>query len=191
MRTLDEVAITVSEVLAELGIDYVIVGGIAVGAWGNVRTTLDVDIIMDLEGKDLMMLRSALKREGFDVAAGDMKDALKEKSHFTIFDEQSDFHIDVKGCYGFKEKRTLETKKAVKVRSRKIFLASAEDTIANKLVFGSEQDLKDAMGIYVRQMGKLDMKYLQRICDEIGVGEKLIALQENVDEILAGHKQKR
>ena len=37
------------------------------------------------------------------------------------------------------------------------YVASPEDMIANKLVFGSEQDIKDAEGIYVRQFDNLDM----------------------------------
>ncbi len=64
--------------------DYVIVGGIAVAAWGNIRTTRDVDIILFITDKDADELEEALKREKFSIQAGDIRDALKERSHFTM-----------------------------------------------------------------------------------------------------------
>ena len=184
MRTLEDVVRDISEIFRELGIDYVIVGGIAVAGWGNLRTTRDVDVIMDLQEKDITNLKDVMKKKGFDVRAEDIKDALKEKSHFTIFDTQSDYHIDAKGCYKEKEERTLKTKKAVELWGTKIFIASAEDTIANKLVFGSEQDIRDAEGIYVRQSGKLDLNYLEEICRKMGVSEDLENLKQRVRESL-------
>ncbi len=66
----------------------------------------------------------------------------------------------------------------------KIYIASPEDTIANKLLFGSEQDILDAMSIYVRQMGKLDMDYLGEVCREMGVLDELQKLRRRVEETL-------
>jgi hypothetical protein len=70
----------------------------------------------------------------------------------------------------------------------KIYLASPEDTIANKLVFGSEQDVKDAEGIYARQLESLDMEYLEEICRNMGVYGDFIKMKEMVERHL---KKKR
>lgn len=180
MRTLEDVVRDLSKILLEVGVDYVIVGGVAVSGWGNVRTTRDVDVIMDLQETDIAGLSDALKKEGFDVTGADIRDAMKEKSHFTIFDTRSDYYIDAKGCYGGKEKRSLKGRKAVELWGFRIFIASPEDTIANKLVFGSEQDIRDAEGIYVRQMEKLDLDYLEEICKKMGVSGDLENLKQRV-----------
>ncbi len=190
MRTIEDVVRGISEILLEAGVDYVIVGGVAVSGWGNVRTTRDVDIIMDLREKDIASLSDALKKEGFDVMADDIRDAMKEKGHFTIFDTRSDYHIDAKGCYGEKEKRSLKEKKAVDLWGIRIFIASPEDTIANKLVFGSEQDIRDAEGIYVRQMEKLDLNYLEEICRKMGVSGDLESLKQRVEKSLGEEDRK-
>ncbi len=89
MRTLEEVVKEIVKILENLEIDYVIVGGIAVSGWGNIRTTRDVDIIINLERKDIKRLAEALKERDFSVTVEDIKDALKEKTHFTIFDLES------------------------------------------------------------------------------------------------------
>lgn len=186
MRTLEDVVRAVTEIMRELGIDYVIVGGIAVSGWGNVRTTRDVGIIMDLREKNIGRLRDALKKEGFEVKVKDIEDAMREESHFTIFDTQSDYHIDAKGCYGENEKRSLKTRKTVELWGMKIFIASPEDIMAHKLVFGSEQDVRDAEGVYVRQLEKLDMDYLEEICSKMGVSRELERLKRRIGEALKG-----
>jgi len=48
-------------------------------------------------------------------------------------------------------------------------------------LFGSEQDLKDAEGIYLRQLGRLEMDYLERICGEMGVQEQLAELKRRAE----------
>lgn len=186
MRTLEDVARRFAKTLKVLGIDYVIVGGIAVAGWGNIRTTRDVDVIMAIESGRAKEMVGALKKRGFSVSVKDILSALEEKNHFTIFDERSEYHVDAKGVYGERELRTMRTKKKVKIKGVNMYIASAEDTIANKLVFGSEQDLKDAEGIYIRQLGKLDMKYLEKICREMRVEGELAELERRAEE--AGSK---
>lgn len=176
MRSLKKVAKETARILEEQGIEYVIVGGIAVAGWGNIRTTRDVDVIIALGADNVKKLVRAFGERGFSVSENDVLDALREKTHFTIFDERSEYHIHAKGVYGEKERRTLKTRKKVNLSGIDMYIASPEDIIANKLVFGSEQDLKDAEGIYIRQLGELDLEYLGRICREMGVLKELAEL---------------
>ena len=84
-------------VLNELDIKYVIVGGMAVNCWGNIRTTRDIDVIIDL--KDVNSFVRKMEEKGFMVKMEEVKKAMEERSHFTIFDREYLFHIDVKGIY--------------------------------------------------------------------------------------------
>jgi len=182
MRTLEDVAKEVAKTLKALGIDYVIVGGIAVAGWGNIRTTRDVDVIMAIESGRVKELVGAFKKRGFSVSAGNILSALEKKNHFTIFDERSEYHVDAKGVYGERELRTMRTKKKTRIKGVNVYIASPEDIIANKLVFGSEQDLKDAEGIFIRQLGKLDLEYLEEICREMGVEDELAGLKRRAED---------
>ncbi|MDI6640486.1 MAG: hypothetical protein QMD78_06660, partial [Methanocellales archaeon] len=60
----------------------------------------------------------------------------------------------------------------------------SEDIVANKLVFGSEQDIRDAEGIYVRQMKSLDKEYLEDICRKMGVHGDFLKMKNRVEKHL-------
>ncbi|MEE8167519.1 MAG: DUF6036 family nucleotidyltransferase [Candidatus Hydrothermarchaeales archaeon] len=184
MRSLDEALREFVLALDELKMDYVIVGGIAVASWGNVRTTRDVDVIISLDKDKIERFVDVLSGHGFSATMDSILDSLKERSHFTIFDKHSEYHVDAKGVYSNRERRTLETKREVKIKTLKCYIAAPEDIIANKLVFGSEQDVKDAEGIYARQLPKLDLEYLERICVEMGIVKELEALKKRFEKYL-------
>ena len=97
MRRIEEVIRAITKILGEEKVEYVIVGGIAVAAWGNIRTTRDVDIILFINEKDADGLEEALKEEKFSIQAEDIRDALTERSHFTIFDNLSEYYIRCQG----------------------------------------------------------------------------------------------
>jgi hypothetical protein len=181
MRRIEEVIRAITKILGEEKVDYVIVGGIAVAAWGNIRTTRDVDIILFINEKDADGLEEALKKEKFSIQAGDIKDALKERSHFTIFDDLSEYYIDAKGIYNQNDRITLERRRKVSSAIFEFYVASPEDLIANKLLFGSEQDVKDAEGIYARQFENLDMAYLEERCERLEVYDEFLMMKKGVE----------
>ncbi len=181
MRRIEEVIRAITKILEEEKVDYVIVGGIAVAAWGNIRTTRDVDIILFINEKDADALEGALKKEKFSIQAEDIRDALKERSHFTIFDDLSEYYMDAKGIYSENDRLTLKRRREVNLADFGFYIASPEDTIANKLLFGSDQDMRDAEGIYVRQFGNLDMAYLEERCKKLEVYDDFLRMKERVE----------
>ena len=62
-----------------------------------------------------------------------------------------------------------------------VWIASLEDTIANKLVFAREQDIMDALGIYIRQYDALNMDYLENTTKNIGVQDGLEDLRKKYE----------
>ncbi len=188
---MDDILEIVCGFLNRKGIDYVIVGGVVVLFHGIPRTTMDVDIVLQTEGLDVAGFVGFLKKNDFYASIDDMRDAFQEKSHCTVQDKQSMIRLDIQGMYNEMDHRTFMRRTDFVHKGTKIFIASPEDTIANKLVFGSEQDLKDAEGIYIRQMGKLDMKYLEEICEEMGVRNALAEMKERVEKFLEGEERRR
>lgn len=178
MRKIEDILKLVSEFLNENGIEYVIVGGMAVLFYGNPRTTMDIDYVIQIVDKDIPVLVTFLQENGFFADEYDMRLALEEKSHCTVEDKGTMFRLDIKGIYGEMDERALRNRKKVKIDNSVIFIASPEDTIANKLLFSREQDIKDALGIYTRQYDSLNMDYLESICKKIRVYDALLDLRK-------------
>ncbi len=181
MRKIEEILTLVCNFLNENRVEYVIVGGMAVLFYGNPRTTLDVDYVIQLSDKNIPALVKFLQDNGFFADEYDMRAALEEKSHCTVEDKETMFRLDIKGVYSEMDERVLRNKKKLKFDDTVIYIASPEDTIANKLLFSREQDIKDALGIYVRQYNVLNMEYLTDVCKKIGVYNTLLDLKKRYE----------
>ncbi len=122
-----------------------------------------------------------LKENGFHADEYDMRAALKEKSHCTVEDKDTMFRLDIKGVYSEMDERALRNKRKVDLNDIAIWIATPEDTIVNKLVFAREQDIKDALGILVREYDTLDMDYLEKTTKSIGVNDILKDLKKKYE----------
>ena len=160
-----------------------------VNFYGLPRTTMDMDLILQIGEDEMPKLVDFLRRNDFFADIEDMKAALKERTHCTVQDKKSMIRLDIKGIYNEMDRRTFERRRSFRYGGTRIYIASAEDTIANKLVFGREQDLRDAEGIFIRQRRKLEMKYLEKICREMGVTKELVELKRKARAVEAISKK--
>jgi hypothetical protein len=165
------------DAMSTLKMDYVIIGGFAIAAWGRPRATIDIDVIVDLKEEKIEAFVGALRRNGFSISAVDVVDAIKNREHFSIFDVDSSYHVDAKGIWGKNEARTLSGRKMIKYEDVGLPISGLEDTIANKLRFGREQDIEDAFSLMIFNRDKLDRAKLEKLCIEVGVGADLKALE--------------
>ncbi len=189
-RGIDDILLLVCKFLNKEEIHYVIVGGITVLYYGNPRTTMDIDIILQLSDGNPKKLVAFMRENDFFVSEADLAVAFGEKSHCTIEDKRSMIRLDLKGVYTEADKLTLERRKEVIWHNEPIYITSPEDLIANKLAFGSEQDIKDAEGIWVRQMGELDLRYLGGRCRTLGVREEFEEMEKRVKNYLKEIKER-
>jgi hypothetical protein len=185
MRSLNEILKSVCSFLNEEKVKYVIVEGLAVLFYGIPRTTMDIDILIEMDMPKVKRFVEFLKGNDFFADEDDVKMAFEEKSHATIEDKTSLIRLDIKGIYGENDWITLKRRRKVSLANFVFFIASPEDIIANKLLFGSEQDIKDAEGIYARQFGNLDMKYLAERCRKLDVYEAFLTMKRRVEKYMA------
>ena len=181
MRKIRDILDLVCNFMNENNINYVIVGGIAVLFYGNPRTTMDIDCVIQIDDKNISLFIKFLQENDFFADEEDMRAAFKERSHCTVEDKGTMFRLDIKGIYDEMDERTIKNRKMVKLDDMVIYIASPEDTIANKLLFNREQDVNDAQGIYARQFEVLDMEYLEKVCDKLGVIDDLYTLRKNYE----------
>lgn len=182
-REIEEILHAVCDFLNRERVPYVVVGGMAAMFHGLPRTTMDVDILLDLPEKKIGRLFSFLKERGFFASPDDFRVALAERSHCTVQDKHSMFRLDLKGIYTPADRETLERRVVFRHGDVGIRLSAPEDLIAHKLLFGSEQDLRDAEAVYARQKGRLDMDYLRGKCRRLGVSAEFRRMKEKVDRL--------
>ena len=161
--------------------EYVVVGGISVIAYGVPRTTMDADFIIQMDSEDFKIFAQFLAENGFFSDPKDIDDALRERLHFSAEDRDSLLRLDIRGVYSEMDKRTLKNRRSVDFEGTSICLAQPEDVIFGKLLYGSDQDIKDAESIYVRQQAELNLPYLYDICEEKGLRQKLDEMRQRVD----------
>jgi hypothetical protein len=143
--------------LNSAGVRYLVVGGLAVNAHGYLRMTVDVDLIVDLESRNVIAAMEALKALGYvpkvPVSLNDFADETKRRSWHEekgaeVFALRSDVHpetdidlfiTDPLGFASAYERRiVLEVEKAVPAT-----ICAYEDLLKLKLAAGRPKDLLD------------------------------------------------
>jgi len=162
-----KLTVKIAEILDDLKIPYAITGGYAVSVWGHPRSTIDIDIVVELFETKIPNLAAALKSLstfGY-VDIQQMQDALRRKSEFNFIHE-SGIKVDfwIKSGEPF-AKQELKRRRAKIIGGKKVYFVSPEDLILSKLIWhkksGSDYQLKDAESIIKRQK-KLDWKYIKK-----------------------------
>ena len=180
MRDMYDVLKVACGYLDERGIDYAIVGGLAVIAMGRFRTTGDAEFIIQMDVDDALDFAAHLRRNGFSIGERDITSAFREKSHATAIEKESLLRLDIKGVYDEMARDTLRTRRPVELKGVKVYVAAPESIIAAKLLYGSEQDLDDAAAVYICQKGELDERYLEKACGRAGVAKELAKLRRRL-----------
>ena len=141
-------------------------------------------MIAQLNEENIRDIIHFLEEKDFFASEDDLRSALRERSHCTIEDRSSMLRLDLKGIYLESDKQTLERRMPVKWRGETIYISSPEDLIANKLLFGSEQDIKDAEGIWIRQTEELDNAYLEERCRALEVWSEFLEMKVKIEGYL-------
>lgn len=137
-----------------------------------------------MHSHDADRLVRAFRSRGYRASQEDVRDALRERGHFSIFDSRSEYRIDAKGVYTDLQRWTLSERRRIRLDRTFVYVDASENLILAKLVFGSDQDLLDAEAVYVRQRGRLDLRRIEIRAKALGVLRKWTGLRRRIDPIL-------
>lgn len=146
-----------------MDVPFVLAGGHAVAAWGMVRSTRDIDFLVDLRGKSAEKLAAGLRQAGFKAVLrkGDEQDPVKGvirvESALAADAEPVDLVLGIRHM----PQGIFERSSQLQFLGQRIPVISPEDLIVLKCLAGGPIDLKDARSILEIMKGKLDMKYLE------------------------------
>ena len=126
-------------------LNYVIVGGIAVIHYGHIRTTQDIDIIIEDDLPKIRQFIGLLRINDFDVIEDQFSLAYEENSNISIFDDRSFLRLDLKVARNNHELDVLKNAKSETILEKKLKIASLEHVLIGKIIYlGQIDDISDA-----------------------------------------------
>lgn len=153
--------------LEEAEAPYLVIGGLAVIALGEPRTTADVDVIAFLDAPEAESLIARALAAGFRLDGRRELERLRETGTITI--RRDRFHLDVILASLPFEQAALERARRRTIFGRSVPFPTAEDLLIFKVLAGRDKDLLDARGVLRRHRGKLDTRYVEEairaVCD--------------------------
>jgi hypothetical protein len=165
--------------LDRLAVPHMLIGGYALVAYGQFRTTQNIDMAIAASHERSAKLQAQLARLGYQLASQPSPEApfffvadVKEKLEVEIWTKPDGLVFDADLL-----------RRRVKVRpfdnGFEMFVIGPEDFIVNKLTRKDRgvQDEQDALSVLARQKGRLDYTYLRKRAsdaDVIGLLETLL-----------------
>jgi hypothetical protein len=166
-----------------LGIVYYVGGSVVSSVYGIPRTTVDIDLVADLQRAKVNSLCKLLQ-ETYYIDASVIEQAIQRRSSFNLIHLPTMIKIDVFAVKSrsfdqesFRRMRRERLEDSVK--GREYYLASPEDIILNKLEWYrqggeiSERQWTDVLGVLKVQSKSLDRAYLLRWAVQLGVEDLL------------------
>ncbi len=176
------VLMLVVEVFERLRIPYLVGGSIASALYGVSRSTLDADVVADIQQEQVEALIAAL---GDDFYSDNemIRGAIQRRSSFNLIHLKTMFKVDVfirkeRPFDRIQFERRVEQVFATDPE-QKAFITSPEDIILAKLEWYrlgneiSDRQWRDILGVLKVQAGRLDVDYLRKWAAELDVADLL------------------
>ena len=176
----------VARILQSLNIGFFVAGSVASSFHGAARSTMDVDVVANLQPAKIQPFVSRLDSEEYYVSQAAVEDAVKRSSCFNVIHLASSFKVDVfilKNRDFDKSSMARALYGKVDVGSGfEVPIASAEDTILSKLEWYrmgnevSERQWDDVVRVMKILGQNADQEYLMRYAAQLGVADLLTKL---------------
>lgn len=172
----EELLKSISSFLDKQNISYMITGAWSVIYYGRPRASHDIDFVVELHDEEIDKVLKFFKElsEDYLVPIDDIKEAIEKKSQFNILHLPTalklDFWLLTDDLF---DKSRFSRRKKVKILEQPMWIASAEDTILQKLRWYKEAKIEkhliDAAFVYQIQESNLNKKYLQNWIGKLSV----------------------
>lgn len=169
--------------LNKSSIDYVLIGGAVVSFYGRPRSIISIDIIVERDLIKIERLEECLKKESLELGKNEIKEAILDGSHASIFDNKTILRLDIKVPTRNIEEDALKHKKEVMIFGKKTYVQIPEEIIIAKIIYGSDQDIDDAYSILLRLKKSLNYTLLKSLSKREGVERQLNELLQLLNEV--------
>lgn len=169
---------SVVEALQETGLPYAFIGALPILAWGRVRATTDIDLVVAV-GSSWARLEQALGdrdiRRSRDVGPADPADPLPDIATFRSR-RAAGTRVDVFIAKTDFEQAVIESARAADVLGVSVRLARPEASIIYKLLAARPRDVDDVEGVFEARTAAqdpLDWGFLERWATAWGITDRL------------------
>lgn len=163
--------------LRALGLDYALFGGVAVNAWGRIRSTRDADILLSVLQVNADELCAAFRDAGFSHQDRVDRVRLADAGIMRFWHPAGDTGLSVKVDVVVGETdyhRQVLARRVVRSAFGKEFaVATLEDCILLKLLAGRPVDRADAVELLTLHAEHVDRAYLKSSAQRLGVAQAL------------------
>ena len=176
------VTFRIVRLLEKLGVRYAIGGSLASSVHGIVRSTGDVDIVVELLPEHVDQFVEAVRAD-FYVAEAQVTTAVAAGKSFNLIALDPIFKVDI---FVAKDKAfeisQLDRRRALAVSqgsARTLYVSSPEDVVLAKLQWYrkggevSDRQWQDVLGVLRVQDSALDHDYMQRMATQVDVADLL------------------
>lgn len=181
-ETMIDVTVTVSHLFERLGVPYLLGGSMASMLHGEPRATRDVDFAAAMRFEHVVPF-AAGTRGPFHVDETDIRDAISLQRMFNVIHIRSGTKVDVhvRKLTGFhaSEFERARDMRLTRDPESSVRVASAEDIVLQKLAWYrqgdhvSDRQWRDVQGVLKARREELDLPYLKRWAEELGVEDLL------------------
>ena len=165
--------------LKPLNVPVAVVGGIALATWKHVRATRDVDLLLDIEEKELsrvlQSLLDAKLRPKRDLSVTDLGQLGVIQLLYEPPETFMDLQVDLLLAKSDYHRNALERRVSVQLADLDIEIAvlTCEDLILHKLLAGRIIDRADAAALLRANRESLEFDYLLQWSDGLVLGKEL------------------
>ncbi len=165
----------VTEALPPSTPPYCLIGALAVNAWGRVRTTRDVDLLVFSQDPDRTELIDRLLARGFqrDRTWSERNPLAKESILRLTHPSYPGLPLDLLFAADAHGASTLSRRRPLAILGLTLWVCSPEDLILLKLKASRPHDFEDALGIATNPHLQLDRDYLWSWADQLGLQGEL------------------
>ena len=180
----DVIAVTLRLVrlLEELGVPYVIGGSLASSVHGTLRSTGDVDFVVDLRAEHVVPFVQALG-DDFYVPENRVTQSVDTGQSFNIIALEQMFKVDFfvakDKAFELSQLSRGEALRISRAATPQVYVSTPEDVVVAKLIWYrkggeiSDRQWQDVQGVLRVQAGSLDEDYMARMAAEVGVTDLL------------------
>jgi len=166
------------EALESTGITYAITGSWVVSAYGILRATHDLDVVIAIQGEEAAKIVAAFPYPRYYADEVAITEAIAARSFFNIIDGDSTLKIDF---WPLKDddysREQFRRRKIVMMGERRVWALAPEDIILAKLLWikmsDSERQWRDVQSVWALKKGELDLPYLRQWASRLSVADLL------------------
>jgi hypothetical protein len=164
----------------EMNLDYAVLGGLAVRAYGVPRATYDVDVGVAIPDGRLAEFYDRVEDAGYTVPdsyRSGWVDRIADMPlvKFRIYRPDKSVDVDVFITETKFQQEIIRRRRATELDGQTFWIASPEDIVLLKLIAGRHRDYGDIEDMRL-MLGDLDAEYMRPWADALGIRTELEAI---------------